>query len=138
MATDLVSVPLPYAIRHRLGGEVNAARLIADRRGSRIWKVDLHDGRTLAVKAAYHNYETTGVQAGARLLAAREAAALTAMAPLAAGHLHAHGQTDDATWIAVRWIEAPTIAARWRAARKADTPDARREAPPPPRWQPPP
>jgi hypothetical protein len=128
VATDLVSLPLPDAIRHRLGAEVNAARLVAARRGSWIWKVDLRDGRALAVKAAYDNHETTGVQAGARLLAAREAAALTAMAPLAAGHLHAHGETDDATWIAVRWIDAPALAAQWRTARQADTPKARQDA----------
>jgi len=118
---------LPAAIAMALGA-VADAELMTDRRGSRIWRVQLDNGQTLAVKAAYDNPEDTGVQDGARLLAAREANALAAMGDLAGDYLHAHGEVDAATWLAVRWLNAPTLQRRWKAARKEDNPAARYEA----------
>jgi serine/threonine protein kinase len=107
----------------KLPGQVSAAELVTDRRGSRIWKVTLDGERTVALKYATDNTAEQGVQTDARLLAAREASVLAHLDH--DGYLHASGDTDLGTWLAVSWIEAPTLAQRWRGFRESGGPSDR-------------
>jgi len=101
----------------QLGEAAKAAELVADRRGSRIWKVELENSRLLlALKYATDNTDDQGVQASARLLAGREAAVLRHIDKT--GYLYASGETDRGTWVALSWIDAPTLAQRWRTFRE--------------------
>lgn len=95
-------------------GTVINAEPVADRRGSRVWKVTLEDGRVLALKYS------------AGLLAAREANVLRHIDHN--GYLHAAGETEDGSWIAVSWVEGPTLAQHWREVSTSDNPNHRAAA----------
>jgi hypothetical protein len=122
------SALLPSSIVAHLGARVASSTLVGDRRGSAVWRVGLDDGTQLAVKAARDNPEPSGVKRGARLLAAREAAVLRIIRPSIPDYLHAYGKADDASWIAVRWIDAPSLATCWREARGGSSHSGRRRA----------
>ncbi|GHJ44434.1 hypothetical protein Cs7R123_17760 [Catellatospora sp. TT07R-123] len=93
-----------------------AATLVASAR-SRVWKVRLPNGRHWAVKYA----------AGpARTLPAREAGVLSRIGH--PGYLCAHGTTEQGTWIALEWLDAPTLHRRWQGVRGADGAAERRTA----------
>lgn len=106
----------------KLPDHITSAELVADRRGSRIWRATLADSRVVAVKYATDD----GPQRDARLLAAREAAVLRQLG--ADDYLHASGETEAGTWLAVTWLDAPTLLDRWKPARDSDGPDTRRPA----------
>lgn len=106
-----------------LTGGIRDAQLVADRRGSRIWKVTLDDWRLLALKYTTDNDSAQGMQKTARLLATREARVLQHIGR--DGYLYASGETENGSWIAVSWIEALTLAQRWRGVRTSGEPTAR-------------
>jgi serine/threonine protein kinase len=103
----------------QLPGKVEIAELIADRRGSRIWRVELDGSRQIALKYATDNAEDQGVQRSARLLAGREAAVLRHIDK--EGYLYASGETAAGTWVALSWLDAPSLAKRWQAFREDST-----------------
>lgn len=107
----------------QLPGKVEHAELIADRRGSRIWRVELGDSRLIALKYATHNTEDQGIQGSAHLLAGREAAVLRRIDKQ--GYLYASGDTSDGTWVALSWLEAPSLAKRWQSFRNDATTSGR-------------
>jgi serine/threonine protein kinase len=101
----------------RLPDGVAIADLFADRRGSRVWKVTLHGGRTIALKYAEDNQDDQGIQTNARHLAAREAAVLGLLNH--ESRPYAAGVTERGTWLAVDWIEAPTLGQHWHGLRES-------------------
>jgi serine/threonine protein kinase len=108
----------------QLPGKVAHAELVADRRGSRIWRVELEGvelegSRLIALKYATNNSEAQGIQGSAHLLAGREAAVLRHIDTQ--GYLYASGQTAAGTWVALRWLDAPSLAKRWQAFRDEGT-----------------
>lgn len=105
-----------------LPDQVIAAELVADRRGSRIWRATLADSRVIAVK----HTTADGPQPDGRLLAAREVAVLAGLGH--DGHLYACGETGTGTWLAVTWCDAPTLLDRWKSIRSDDGPAARSAA----------
>lgn len=98
-----------------LPGVIATAELIADRRGSQIWKVTLADGPTLALKYATNNVETQGIQASASQLGVREVSVLRLIGEPA--YLYAAGNTSAGSWLAVEWKNAPTLPKRWQILR---------------------
>ncbi|MBV1853069.1 protein kinase domain-containing protein [Catellatospora tritici] len=93
-----------------------AATLVASAR-SRVWRVRLHDGRQWAVKYAVGQ---------TRHLPAREAGVLAQVGH--PGYLCAHGDTEHGAWIALQWLDAPTLYRRWQGVRGGDSPAERRTA----------
>ncbi|MDI1465729.1 hypothetical protein QEZ54_32630 [Catellatospora sp. KI3] len=96
--------------------QAQAATLVASAR-SRVWKVRLSDGRHWAVKYA------TGPD---RHLPTREAGVLARVGH--PGYLCAHGSTEHGAWIALDWLDAPTLHRRWQGVRGTDGPAERRTA----------
>ncbi len=101
----------------KLPGTVTGAKLITDRRGSRLWRITLADERTLALKYA------TGAAAS---LALREEAVMRRLGM--AGLIHSSGATIDGIWFASTWHDSPTIHQVWQGARKGDGPHERATA----------
>jgi serine/threonine protein kinase len=99
-----------------LPGVIASAELVAARRGSRIWKVILADGPTLALKYATNNAESQGIQASASQLAAREVSVLRHIGE--PSYLYASGDTPAGSWLAVEWKDAPTLPKRWQMFRE--------------------
>lgn len=106
-------IPEEIELPDRIAG----AELIADRRGSRIWKVRLAGDGIVAVKYTIDD---------ARGTAAREAAVLRHIDR--EGYLYAAGETESGSWAAFRWVTAPTIGQRWRGWRTTGDPRARMPA----------
>ncbi|GIG55727.1 hypothetical protein Lfu02_00990 [Longispora fulva] len=122
-----MAASLPASIAYQIG-PISGSELIADRRGSQVFRVQRPDSAALAVKVSRTNPDPGAPNPDyARLLAAREAAVL-AHGPAPAGYLHAAGATREATWIAVAWIDAPSLHRTFASARDADTPEGRRTA----------
>lgn len=113
-------------IEIRLPDAVTGTDLVTDRRGSTIWRVALQGGRTVALKYARENSSDQGFQATARLLAAREAAVLRHLDQAPA--LYASGVTEHGTWLAVDWIEAPSLRHHWRGVGESAKTSARNPA----------
>lgn len=101
-----------------LPGDIRKVELVADRRGTRTWKVTLAGGRVLAVKCG------TGE---ARRLAEREATVLRTLRGHGYRHasgFYASGHTDtEGIWLACTWCEAPTVYQAWRGVRVTNGPD---------------
>jgi hypothetical protein len=104
-------------------GEIAASSMVVGRRGSRVWKLAMADGRTLALK--YTADDGEAVQQQAPMLAAREAAVLTMLDPTS---LYASGTTSAGSWVAVTWHDAEPLGTPWRRMRGADTPVSRTAA----------
>ncbi|MEV6965705.1 protein kinase [Hamadaea sp. NPDC051192] len=96
---------LPDGIR--LPDEITQLTLIAERPGSRVWKVAMAGGDVVAVKY------TTGEAGQSRSFAHREAAVLTHVDP---DRLFAFSHTAHGTWLAVEWDSSPSLAHRWQHA----------------------
>lgn len=90
-----------------LPDQITQATLVAERPGSRVWKVTLAGGDVVAVKY------TTGEAGHSRAFAHREAAVLTRVDP---HRLFAFSHTPHGTWLAVDWDDSPSLAHRWQHA----------------------
>jgi serine/threonine protein kinase len=106
---------IPEEIRLQAG--VAAAALITERVGSHVWRVVLDDGRMVALKYATDDADPFGIT---RKLVAREAAVLT---QLGGDYLVGCGDTSRGSWLAVKWLDGPTLWQRWRHALDGDHSD---------------
>jgi hypothetical protein len=95
-----------------LPGEVVSAVLVAGRRGSRVWRLVMADGQTLALK--YTSDDGEAVQQQAPLLAAREAAVLRVLDP---GAVYSSGITTAGSWVALTWYSGQPLGVVWRRLR---------------------
>jgi serine/threonine protein kinase len=95
------------------------ARLVLDDPRTQVWRVVVFDGTVVAVKVTRDNESGYGAR-----MAARETEVLQAMGPAVVGpYLRGYGTTAGATWLAVEWVDGPSLHQRWRSLR----PDATTE-----------
>ncbi|MGH3548388.1 MAG: lipopolysaccharide kinase InaA family protein [Pseudonocardiaceae bacterium] len=108
--TDVVNAQPPDVVRlaahvgYRLGQASGGAELVADRRGSRVYRIGFATG-DVALKIASHNTDDQGVRE-AENLAHREAAALTHLHDFAPGYLIESGDLHGGgSWLALSWLD---------------------------------
>jgi serine/threonine protein kinase len=95
------------------------AMLVFDELRTQVWRVVVFDGTVVAVKVTRNDESGYGAK-----MAARETEVLEAMGPAVVGpYLRGYGAMVDATWLAVEWVEGPSLHQRWHSLR----PDASRE-----------
>ncbi|MGH3830066.1 MAG: hypothetical protein ACRDRS_06370 [Pseudonocardiaceae bacterium] len=112
---------------NRLGQPCGGAEVIADRRGSRVYRLRFPTG-DVALKLASHNTEEQGVR-DAEHLARREAAVLAHLNGFIPGYLIDSGDLDSGgSWLALRWLEGCTPHRLIAAARRGDDSPARRDS----------
>lgn len=120
---------MPAEVTAQLPAPVRCAALVADRPAGRVWRVSLHDGRTLALKYTQSDPNGAGgVGPHAGHLAAREAAVLHTMISdspnlVERGYLQCHGRTSDGSWIAVQWYHNPNLYQTSHRARRPPAED---------------
>lgn len=118
-------VTLAERLGSHLGDAYVGTELVADRRGSRVYRLQFPTG-DLALKLASHNSEKEGVH-GAEHLARREACVLTRLRDFAPGYLVDSGSLDGGgSWLALRWIDGITPHRLFKPARHGDASPARR------------
>lgn len=124
-APDVVS--LAEHLGSRLGEACGGVELVADRRGSRVYRLRFLTG-DVTLKLASHNAEEQGVRE-AEHLARREAAVLTHLHDFTPGYLIDSGDLDDGgSWLALRWLDAITPHLLFTPARHGDDSPARRDS----------
>ncbi len=119
-------VSLAEHVESRLENACDGLKLVADRRGSRVYRLRFPTG-DVALKLATHNAEEQGVRE-AKHLARREAAVLTHLHGLHPGYLIDSGDLDDGgSWLALRWIEGSTPHQLFTPARHGDDSPTQRD-----------
>jgi hypothetical protein len=103
----------------QLPGRITATRLIASRRGSRVWRLSLADGPDVALK---YTTRSQNLANHTPRLAAREAAVRAILDPAS---VYAHGASPAGTWLAVTWHDAKALNKPWRRLRRETTPSTR-------------
>lgn len=108
-------------------GEVCAGiQLVADRRGSRVYRLQFPTS-DVALKLAFHNPEQDGV-CDAQHLARREAAVLTHLHDFTPGYLIDFGDLGGGgSWLALRWLDGITPHQLYKPARHGDDSPAQRD-----------
>jgi hypothetical protein len=120
---DLVS--LAEHVEIYLGDACGGVELVADRRGSRVYRLRFATG-DVALKLAFHNAEEHGGRE-AEHLARREAAVLTHLHDFTPGYLIDSGDLDGGSWLALRWLEGITPHQLFTPARHGDDSPAQRD-----------
>lgn len=124
-ARDVIS--LAEHVGSRLGDACGGVELVADRRGSRVYRLQFPTG-DVALKLASHNSDEQGVRE-AEHLARREAAVLTRLHDFAPGYLVDSGDLDGGgSWLALRWLDGSTPHRLFTPARLGDDSPARRDS----------
>ncbi|MDQ3760564.1 MAG: hypothetical protein M3460_02345 [Actinomycetota bacterium] len=124
-APDVVNLAAHVGIR--LGQACGGVELVADRRGSRVYRLRFVTG-DVALKLAAHNPDNQGVRE-AEHLARREAAVLTCLHDFAPGYLIASGDLHGGgSWLALRWLDGITPHRLFTPARHGDDSPARRDS----------
>lgn len=124
-APDVVN--LAECVGSRLGETCGGVELVADRRGSRVYRLQFPTS-DVALKLASHNAEEQGVRE-AEHLARREAAVLTHLHDVTPGYLIDSGDLDGGgSWLALRWLEGITPHRLFTPARQGDDSPARRDS----------
>ncbi len=119
-------VRLAERIASRLGEACDGLRPIADRRGSRVYRLEFPAG-DVALKLATRNADNQGVHE-AEHLARREAAVLHHLPEFIPGYLIDSGDLDgDGSWLALRWLDGITPHRLFAPARHGDDSLARRD-----------
>jgi serine/threonine protein kinase len=114
-------------LESRLGTACSGIQPVADRRGSRVYRLRFPTG-DVALKLASHNTEEQGVRQ-AEHLARREAAVLTHLHDFAPGYLVDSGDLDSGgSWLALRWLDGVTPHRLFKPARHGDDSPARRNS----------
>ncbi|MGH3852348.1 MAG: hypothetical protein ACRDR6_02380 [Pseudonocardiaceae bacterium] len=120
-------VNLAERVENRLGQPCGGVEVIADRRGSRVYRLRFPTG-DVALKLASHNTEEQGVR-DAEHLAHREAAVLAHLNGFVPGYLIDSGDLDSGgSWLALRWLEGCTPHRLFAPARRGDDSPARRDS----------
>ncbi len=123
--SDVVSVA--EHVGSRLGEACGGVELVADRRGSRVYRLQFPTG-DVAFKLASHNTDGQGVRE-AEHLARREAAVLTHLHDFTPGYLIDSGDLDGGgSWLALRWLDGITVHRHFTPARHGDDSPARRDS----------
>jgi serine/threonine protein kinase len=121
---DVVS--LAEHVGNHLGDACGGVELVADRRGSRVYRLRFATG-DVVLKLASHNDEEHGVRE-AEHLARREAAVLTHLHDFTPGYLIDSGDLDGGgSWLALRWLEGITPHRLFTPARHGDDSPAQRD-----------
>lgn len=124
-AADVVS--LADRIASRLGKACGGLKLIADRRGSRVYRLEFPAG-DVALKLATANSDDQGVRE-AEHLARRESVVLHHLHEFNPGYLVDSGDLDgDGSWLALRWLDGITPHRLFAPARHGDDSLARRHS----------
>lgn len=111
----------------RLGQGCGGGELVADRRGSRVYRLRFVTG-DVALKIASRNTDDQGVRE-AEHLARREAAVLTHLQEFTPGYLIDSGDLDNGgSWLALRWLDDITPHRLFAPARHGDDSPARRNS----------
>lgn len=110
----------------RVGDACGSVELIADRRGSRVYRLQFPTG-DVALKLASHNPDGQGIR-DAEHLARREAAVLTHLHDFTPGYLIDSGKLDGGSWLALRWLDAITPHRLFRPARRGDDSPTQRDS----------
>lgn len=117
---------LAQHVGNQRGEACGGVELVADRRGSRVYRLRFPTG-DVAVKLASYNADDQGVREAERL-AHREAAVLTHLHQFAPGYLIDSGDLDDGgSWLALRWLEGITPDRLFKPARNGDDSPTQRE-----------
>lgn len=121
---DVVS--LAEYMGSRLRDACSGIELVADRRGSRVYRLQFPTG-DVALKLASQNAEEQGVRE-AEHLARREAGVLTHLQGFNLGYLIDSGDLDGGgSWLALRWLDGITPHRLFTPARQGDDSPARRD-----------
>jgi serine/threonine protein kinase len=124
-ASDVVN--LAEHLGSRIGEACGGVDLVADRRGSRVYRLQFPTG-DVALKLASHNSDEQGVRE-AENLARREAAVLTHLHDFIPGYLIDSGDLDGGgSWLALRWRDGITPHRLFTPARQGDDSPARRDS----------
>ena len=109
-----------------LGQACTDVELVADRRGSRVFRVRLSTG-DVALKRASPNTENQGVR---EHLARREAAVLIHLHEFVPGYLLVSGDlpNNGGSWLALCWLDGVTPYRLFTSARRGDDSPARRDS----------
>lgn len=118
-------VSVAEQVAGRLGQSCGDVELVADRRGSRVYRLRFPTG-DVALKLAARNTDDQGVRE-AEHLARREAAVLDCLHDFAPCYLIDSGDLDGGgSWLALRWLAGITPYRLFAPARHGDDSPARR------------
>ncbi|MBV9140300.1 MAG: hypothetical protein JO115_05195 [Pseudonocardiales bacterium] len=119
------AVNLAEHVASRLGQPCDSVELVADRRGSRVYRLRFPTG-DVALKLAARNTDDQGVR-DAEHLGRREAAVLGCLHDFAPGYLLDSGDLDSGgSWLALRWLAGITPYRLFTPARHGDDSPVRR------------
>jgi hypothetical protein len=125
-APDVVN--LAEHVGSRLGETCGGVELVADRRGSRVYRLQF-PASDVALKFASHNAEEEQGVREAEHLARREAAVLTHLHDFTPGYLIDSGDLGGGgSWLALRWLEGITPHRLFTPARQGDDSPAQRDS----------
>lgn len=114
-------------VGNHLGEACGSIELVADRRGSRVYRLQFSTS-DVALKLASRNTDDNGVRE-AEHLARREAAVLDRLHDFAPGYLIDSGDLNgNGSWLALRWLGGSTVHRLFKPARHGDDSSARRES----------
>ncbi|MFF8566601.1 protein kinase [Streptomyces albidoflavus] len=111
------------ALRDALGG-TGAVRPLSDRRGTRVWKVQGHQG-AVALKANVPGEEETRDKAAEMAQEDGHLRRLAEAEVLSSGYRVGAGPWEGGHWLAVRWVDGVPM---WRALALARGPEGERRS----------